>query len=35
MSLYIKQGDKIVITFEGEEEMAASKATEKYLKENL
>lgn len=35
MSLSIKQGDNIVITFEGEEEMAEAKAAEKYLKENL
>lgn len=35
MSLSIKQGDNIVITLEGEEEMATAKAVEKYLKENL
>ena len=35
MSLSIKQGDNIVITFEGEEEIAEAKAAEKYLKENL
>lgn len=35
MSLTIKQGDIITITFEGEEEIAAARAAEKYLKENL
>ena len=35
MSLSIKQGDNIVITFEGEDEIVAAKVAEKYLKENL
>lgn len=35
MSLNIKQGDTITIVFEGEDEKAASKAAEKFLKDNL
>ena len=35
MSLSIKQGDNIVITFEGEDEIVAAKVAERYLKENL
>lgn len=35
MSLSIKQGDKIVLILDGEEEMVAAKALEKYLKENI
>lgn len=35
MSLGVKKGEKISITFEGEDEAAAAAAVEKFLKENL
>lgn len=35
MSLGVKQGDNITLTFDGEDEEAASIATDKFLKENL
>lgn len=35
MSIGVKQGDTIIITFDGEEEKEAVIAVEKFLKENL
>ncbi|TZE82988.1 HPr family phosphocarrier protein [Calorimonas adulescens] len=35
MSLSVKQGDIITITFDGEEEETAVKAIEEFIKENL
>ena len=35
MSLSVKQGDNIVITFEGEDELSTAEAVDKYLEENL
>lgn len=35
MSLGVKQGDKIAVTFDGEDEEMAVKVVEKFLKETL